>query len=138
MPAGYDTYVPETDSKRSIIERKECGNCSEEFHADYEEFVPPPEMNHFPLSWCSPECFLSYAKNSLYQRQYTALEAAIWTWEEREVIARPSRFLLEKNGGTIPISDYLANTQRPMIEGGTKRVKMRQTGEEEDGDYMEF
>ena len=133
VPPGYDTYVSDTGSKRSIIERRECGNCSEEFEAGYGEFVPPAEMTHFRLHWCSAECFLSYAYNSMNPRQYTLLEAAVRTLENRCVERRPSRFLLQKNGGHIPTEEYLYGTSRPMIEGGKKRVKMKpQEGEDEE------
>jgi hypothetical protein len=155
VPPGYDMQVPGAENKRTIIERRECGNCREEFEAGYGEFIPPEEMAHFPHHWCSAECFLSYARNSMIPRQYTLLEAAVRTLENRPVEARPSRFLLQKNGGHISIEEYLQGTVRPMIEGGTKRVMMKfevDTADQEysipildtvviddpDEDYMEF
>lgn len=125
VPPGYDMKVPGAETKRSITERRTCGNCREEYQAGYGEFVPPEEMSHFPHHWCSAECFLSFARNSMNPRQYTLLEAAVRTLERRPVEARPSRFLLQKNGGHIPIEEYLRGTERPMVEGGTKRVMVK-------------
>jgi hypothetical protein len=124
LPPGYDSYPAPKDSKRNIVETKECGNCSEEYYAHHRQFIPPQEMDHWKLYWCSPECFLAYAKNSLYPRLYTALEAAICSWENRLVVARPSRFLMKKNGGHIETTDYLGDSVRPAAEVGFKRIRL--------------
>ena len=123
VPADYDRYVPHTETKRRIVETKECGNCGEEFYADYGEFHPPPELNHWNYKWCSPECFLAYAHNSVYPRIYTALEAAVNSLENRQVQRRPSRFHLISNGGTMTIEQYKQGEPRPTVEVGTKRQK---------------
>ncbi len=82
-------------------------------------FEPLEEMNIYPNTWCSAECFLAYARNCKDHRMYTLLEAGVCTLENRDVKARPSRFLMEKNGGYISTEDYLAD--RP-VDYDTKRA----------------
>ena len=136
VPPDYDRLLPETTQKRRKGERKECGNCGEEFAAGFHEYFPEQEMRHWPHAWCSAECYLSFARSNLVPRHYTALEAAVWTLEQRQVVPRPSRYHLERYGGTMDIEDYRADQpEQPGFEAGTKRIRVYS---EAQSDCMEF
>ena len=124
VPPGYDSCTPERTNKRNTVQTKECGNCGREFYADYGEYFPPSEANYLGYDWCSPECFLSHSRSSMYPRQYSRLEAAVNTLERRRVTPRPSRFDLERFGGTVTLDEYLQGAEEVTVEAGTKRVRI--------------
>lgn len=120
LPPDYDSYQPNVPGKRS--KTPTCGNCDEIFQIDYQNYQPPEGANIGDRVWCSPECFLSFTKNSMPPWQYALVYGAVCTLEKREVVARPSRFLMTTNGGDISTLDYLySDTAEVNIEAGTKR-----------------